>query len=1253
MITPRLEEKSTIDLRTCSIDQFKDSAKSPVAKDLLLNFLKCALEAKEDSAEKVEYVVEVLMHNKKLMTKAEKMKIGREKLREHSSPQGWYSLTPLDDILKGSVIKNVIERLKSYREKIEKKHAIDLLIADFYIQINSYENAYETIKALLNPSCYQFHDYNVELITDLILAIGKWDKTKAQQLLNEQLKLELVAQGLRLTQVNYITRAFRSLDVFDEKAQQTLLPYYQHLQSTIDRKTSDYDCNFLRISLVYLSKFIATDKQTQLQELLFKQYELDLRLRKTYEISFQLLFDELVKSNYFKTISTDNLQILLNTISEDHSFEQCQKLKEVIVDPSHLKMIEHVFAKMHLRNYYFEPNISTELLKIMLGIAVMSDPGLNRVIEVVSALQSKQCFNESMQHDLLLYYKNQVNKYYENTALTKALIDAKSWVSESERPLLLNLIYETYFCRLTKEIDRFYSSHASSSSYDSLVSHLEEIFAELIKNDYFNKMPEQDFERLVKSIAEKQKEYVKLDVVVSNCLISQLETLQKTKDASRLNIVNKALLQVHLNIETLPHIEKAIKLANEVKQEAKEYSVCMKYLADKIQTHKPAVAVEILLKLAKDDIDSLFKAAMISEKLQISQAIELYGVAIKNAIKTKDTNVIGRNAIGAMRKLFQLLTAKDAALEETQIAKIKESIMFGFKAIFQDPSLLANNGHLCKNLVLGYLTKSRPFVDFSELFDLLHSEFGFDKWFQDLACEYFPKESPKYIEYNSLREKAEFSLYKIEQLSSLEVSSSKTDYPSIAKLISGLKEIFSDYLTSQNVKLFQQSDFFHRVKKPLGACINKIIEKNKEYEKMDVSSNFPLIFSSEVDNLGVLGDVFRELYENSYSQGIRFGYEYWSCRFQFYYYMYHSVKDKNTSGVIRIVSYINLAMEEMLKLIKLKYEYRFTSFNVEKDIYKYINLITELSMNDIFEKTAKSLITNLNYELCSNLEEKEDKQRAKEFARHSHLPAIAYLINRKWIRAKVHQKLVKENPGFDYLCVVMMILMKEPKVKPNQKILEAYKKAEQRIQELTIKYGKKYLSLIEAAPKDCKNVHVYLAENVSETDALYKHFNNGMKQALGFDGKDAEWLAWKNFLLRHAKPVQPAVKEVKEVKAPTASPAPVLPLTTDDEPVVIHKTLKSLPVPSAPEAVEESKAKAVAVSLPLPVAEPLTTDAEPTVGSKTVEPSPEPSAPPMLDDEEQPGLILPSVKNPSVMFQPKAIVVSEKPMIKAEVVAVI
>lgn len=969
-------------------------------------------------------------------------------------------------IFQSSDSRKIITDLLRYREAhAGEATTINLLLADYYLKVDLYDKAAAVINDFFKASYYRLDDDAADFIMDVIISIGTFDKAKAQELLKSQLTKEMEPKHeyKRLSLVQQLTLALHAIDGLDGKTQVEVLSFYENMLNLLYQRERMEVREHFMLSLIKLIKLVFDENRSQLEALLFKQYNMEVMREETPKIDFRLAFQELVKLEFFKKITSKNLALLLEKIEElyrkknlRHDYhaviiiDQLQIIKNEVNDAGFEQLIEKTllicqlgFTEATLNAKISQSIYTTEQLKILLNGELNSKIPRYTVVEnIIQVFKKNNCFDEAIRQQLLSHYDAVLAKFITNMKHEKQI---------------QNVIY------------RF---------------------------------------EAIKKITEI--------------------------DVARVQAANLAILAYYCQRDILLHIDAAIKLSKEVNLEAKETPVVLKRLALKLTPHKPSEALELFLKChARGDLDALVEAANICIKdyKKVDDAIKYYKLAIEQALKTSSWVVLSK----AMENLMKSLAELGGGFGTRQLAAIKELILTVYNVVFNEHPKSECKSTLIE-LVLKHIKKTKSFMDLSELFEILYQDCALNEDFISLTSTGVHSESEKQMKYNKL-------YYNLQ---------------STKEELNGWRLIDVRFLISRNSKFFTDSKF------------NSILEKTKTFfegyarrivHTPEFTETCKYIFSSNFAEAGFIGELFSNSIENALNKGTN------SERlFEFYQEMYHSEKCKNKQEAA------NRMLDALAKTNWLCIE-------------KNIKQVLLYFMDPMCEKGARNVM-RAYIDAYSHVLVNPGKETAKRFSLLSQLPAIAHIINRKQNSLNPFSM----NPAFDYLCVVLVILLKEDKNKQIPEVERAHSIAKKQVQHLP----PAYVELIQNAPANIKNVHAYIYKNVTKQDKIYDRFiEGGMRHALGLEKDDGMWKSW--------------VELFEKIIAMEKAAAPV----------VIAPQPQA---PSAPEKKEEFAAKTVSV------AKFATEDDQP--GAVAAVPSaPEP-------DEAEPGR--PS-SNPNVLFHFKPV----------------
>ncbi len=1177
-----------------------------------------SFETTPDFEEKVDFSLENILSQIKAKIDS---KIDYE--RYHSYPS--YNIPEffkISEILKLENNRKIITELFKYKQE-NKVHLqyVCLLLSIYYLKNEQNEEAITCVNDLFkdvskNKVVYADpKETESELITKLIVNITRVDKSIGENLLKKQFSRELNSSSrLHSNKVTRIVQGLLEIGCFDEQTQLRLLDYYKNL---------DNSNNIAMMELIKLIPLVTESNKKMFENVLLEKYQLELMRMPHDETWAQSTFNELVKLDLFDNVSIQDFNKFLTITVDQHVKHEMtgrpskgfinylDQLQSFIKDPTRQSLVARAlincytcFTNMGLIEKTIHlSSVSQEELNEILSKLKSSDSNDNVFINSIRVLQNKNHFDEIIQSELLSFYHSlfdqaylQFDRKFRNN-LMKALISLIPLVTDANQMKLMNLIYKQHNLELT---------------LPDAIDINESAFNELIKADYFNKVPVEELAVSLKTITQERH----IPERFLKNYINQFEKLKNNiKGEARCDAINKALLYCY-NVSTgSEYLEKSILLAKELKMDKTESSRVYRVLSEKAKNYQPNLVGEFLLKCHEmGDHDALNEAISYSAKKdKINDVIKYSKIAVIDATKTSDWSVIIRvidrlipllaeqgggfkreqlneiksitllayqsvfNKTGDIEvryenlsggivtghikfsmfmllfnhlnktkmfvdlselfnimhpkyyqnvdfinlaidylpfkdaiqfckitinkaekvsdlltifrvvdKLFPRLTELGSGFSQEELNEIKSLIIFAYQSIFNETKDIfvfdeygfnrINRSRDVKkellNLFLGNFNKTRSIFMFnlSELFDALYSKFGFDKNFINLALSYFPKNSEKYNKYDLLNR--ELNEIEMSFQSIMEVSKNEC-YFDFYKLFQLLIEKFSKY-----TKYFNDPRFNSRFGSEI--CAIKNVAARIAYSCYHLNS----LFSPEVEKLGFLSQELQEIVKDNLQR-----HSSWDM-LRFYYEMY---KSKNYTKKEKIDCLI----------FELSKDVTINSSSVGQ-INKHILL--ELSMDPQLEEASKSLLSKDNNEYQKRYYSTSNKEGkifcAKQLVHTSHLPAIAFLINSQGWFGKKH--------GFDYLCLLMMVLCKGLEGKHDPEMEKARNKAKDRINKLPLKYRERYIELIQNAPVKVRNAHAYLWQNMKVSGEMQDVFLHGMKQALGFE--QFGWEEWKKTL---------------------------------------------------------------------------------------------------------------------------------------------
>ncbi len=1204
MTISRIDNPKSIDFRTCSFTEFKANAHQYSST---LNLLREAIESTVDSFYKADYVLNEIMRKKSseeistqlsaqyafdeiMHKKSSALSSNGDQKPQNLTPEKPKNLSPeeistfippeLDEILKLDHPRKIVTRLLQYQDtaKGENNWYVNLLLAENYVKLESYDIAIECIITLFDDNLYfKFH----HTITKLIIDIAQFNKDKARVLLKAQYEKGIAQKNTSYDDIKYIVHGLQIVDLFDEKLEKDLLTLLNKELDLNYRESDRLDkkeallcyevskSNSIMVALLCLAPKISDANRQQLLDLLFKEYHLELKFGGAFggaaEINYQLIFEQLVKSDYFNKMPVEKLEELLNTfVNQYHDIQvrrrysktilfRLDQLKVIIKEPAHLYAVQLALAKCNLDDLYIDEksgaekvsfklenipvnqlsffyskleNIPLDQLRLFFSVEVESkNPRFYLILSITYVLRSRHGFFDEKQQKALLKYYNQIFRdkdYYElkindRKIVMESIIDILSILTESNQVIMTGILGEQYLneLRMSPEISQ-------------------NIFSVLVKRNAFKDIDLKFFPHFVNTIA----------LLPTESRIAHLNQIKKMVTSDRINIVNLAILNCYANcygtLTDLSTIEKAIEISKEVEFDSPDI---LKNLAKKIEFRKPDVAIEFLLRCHKlGDFDALLDIALIYEKEEkITDVINYYKLSITEAVKTSNWSLLKRG----MSQLFTLLASQGGGFKTAEKEAVREIILLGYKTVFED-QIKDNSSKIdFLNLLCQCLIKTRRFIDLSELIGILHKDYVLDYKFLELACGYFPETSEKYKEYDCLRKNMLAMRMKLQALKTLSISKSYT----ITNLLLDIIEKFSESI--KFIADAKDSPLFNEVKQILEECVSAVIAHGSVDSKA-----FDLLFSNEIEKLGPLAKILQKSIEKILVDG-----KYYTLLFQLYFQMYQTDKFENKNEIAKHIIDVISMVQYFDGISKINFLH----------IFKYPFL--RLAMDPSLEEDVKSNLKKFSREfyLVSNA----DKSHAKEFVRISHLPAITFLINRKY--------WVGNNPGYDYLCALLLILTKgceTPELK------DTINKAKSRIQNLREPVRKKYVELIQTAPVHLDNVHAYLRRNVTKKDAMHDVFLQGMQQALGLKDKIV-WVEWLQLIDSINAPsksdikITPSAPEESKIEKSVTKP-----LTTDD-------VTESIKIPAlSPSAPPMDEAPKMPTTIPSAATLPITLEDE-------------------------------------------------------------
>ncbi|MHB1947094.1 MAG: hypothetical protein ACYCQI_03135 [Gammaproteobacteria bacterium] len=901
----------------------------------------------------------------------------------------------------------------------------------------------------------------------------------------DQLKIlflvELESKQPRFSVIAGMVNIFLSKKSFAEEQKNALLKYSYHIIHWEYKNLNQNDRNILMKFLIDLL-LIETDnnKRNTILSNLANQYLQELQISKDISEISQKIFDLLDGFGGFggsDCMDFESFSLVINTIALHATTSRIihlAKIKNHVKDPAYLQLV----AQVLLKSCQDLINSSVEGSEIKSTLQIPIDQS-----EPLFFLELK---SERPRFALILFYTaNLLYKKWFNEPQQIALIKCYQHIldhnykslSYHDRNSLMLSLFEIIPVATPSNRKPFMALLGRQYAHElSIKGSTQRCFAELVRIGCFNEMPIETFKEIINSNTCQPIE----------THIEQLNQLKKIITDRRIDLVNQALVICYANLPDLASIEKAIAISKEVKLDTPDV---LRKLAKKIEPHKTEVAIELLLKCHEQgDIDALLDVASIYEKNEkIPKVIEYYKLCITDAVTTSSLSTLTRG----VGQLFALLATQGGGFPAATLTEIKQTILLAYQFVFENS--VANDS--CKfdflNLFFQYLMKTKPLnIDLSELFAILHKDNTANIGFLNLACSYFPASSEKYKEYYELRINLLSSRMKLQSLKIL----SESKGFEIANLL--------HFVINKFFALAKTDPLFNETQEVLESCVAATVLKGN----IDANA-FKLLFSSEIENLGDL----TEIIQNSFKKTLHVHKNY-ALLFEMYYYMLQFDKYKNKNDIA------NCIIEVIAKM---------------PDVRKYKNPFLHLALDRRLHEGLKSELrkySNLVYPA-----DNADKMLAKEFVRVSHLPAIAFLINRKsW---------VGNNPGYDYLCVIFLILTKHQKPPELKATIE---KAQLRIQNLPRNVRKQYNELIENAPVNLVNVHLHL-RLVTKNNDMRDGILQGMRQALGLQDK----IVWNEWL-----------QIIDTINAPKIDVKPNAPVLEESKAIAV--------VPSAPPLDEEA-----------------------------------------------------------------------------------
>lgn len=947
----------------------------------------------------------------------------------------------------------------------------------------------------------------------------------------EQLKilfvLELETREPRFAVVLHIVRTFLNKKSFDEKHQYAWIEYCRRHITHYEKISQNYRKLLTQCAIDHIAMASDSNKLS-LRSILCSQYKFELSLSKDVTEIAQNCFDELLKEIFCFNIH--DFQALIKVValhSTERRIDHLNKIKNHINEPAALQITEQALLKCNqalmdakLKNYEHliqskssYSDIPSDILKALILLELESkNPRLQVICKMTCYILPVT--DEKLESALIKYAETHIFNGNLKSPLCfwqdmRQLIDAlivisiNPRVTEAKRNILMGLLCKNYLL-LTQ----------SHSAFHVFVYRENNLFDQFFKLDCFNEMAFENFKILIDTIAKcDQREH-----------LHRLERIKQVVSGERLNFINYALMTCYLSqseqskyedfhnpysesfVELGRHIsftEQAIRISNEIKFDEKYSPDILRTLAKRERCPKDLV-FHLLDKCYKlGNLDAMLDIAERFEKEEeIDDVIKCNKIAVVDAIKTSNLPVLKRGMI----QLFALLVKQGAGFKSAQLAVIKETIFLVYRFVYENSKITDESKFEFLNVLSIYLVKTRRFIDLSELFGLMRKDYLSNKTFLDLACDYF-NGSTKQKEYLELRENLVTTRMKL----------------SAVKALSEAKDFSMTNLLQEVIKRFpafaKTNLLLNEVKDTLDYCVSSVISRG-----FIDSNSIKLLFSSEFEK----SELIAEMLQNSIKKTLA-AHNHFSLLFETYFHMFQSNKFKNKNEIAE-------SIVEVISKIKDvgKYKYQFLQIAMDPSLAESV----KVKLNKCSEKFYSTNNTN--------------KMHAKEFARILHLPAIVFLINRK-----MNSKFgVRNNPGYDYLCMLLLILTKGRETPEFKEMINA---AEIRIRKLPEHVSNKYMELIRKAPTNLVNVHMYFHRNVARDHLAHGVFLDGMQRALGFKDK-IEWREW----LKIIESINAPKTDVREEpSAPEESKA-----EKSDQPItprVVAEIVKMpMPAPSAP-----------------------------------------------------------------------------------------